>query len=343
MNIYSRSTFNSKSDFDQDFSNLPEKCRERDFRTGLLPAQVWNQFLNLNFPAPLEFWIVKDGDTVVGRVGANVSLLKKTSGAIGFFEVDTNHPQASAAAALLLSTAQKWLISLGVTEAIGPMNLNTWFAYRFRVKPKDPMSFQWEPVNPPEFPKYFESAGFSAIENYKTHGLQGIDAYIQKTKPTYDTALSKGFSFRPFDGNHLLDREVPHLYTISMIGFKNNFLFEPIDGTSFKQLYVPIANKLDVSFSFFALNPEGKEVGYLFAFVDQGYIVFKSSTVLPEARGLGLSNALMYLSAEKAKAAGVSKMITALVKSGNQSESYAKKAEVLWEHKYILYRKDLKP
>lgn len=138
-----------------------------------------------------------------------------------------------------------------------------------------------------------------------------------------------------------MEREVPALYEVSMAGFKDNFLFEPLPFEAFRSLYVPIAGKMDLSLSDLALSPEGKPLAFFFYYEDHGYVVYKSVAVSPEARGQGLSNAVAYFAAEAGLKRGLTKMITALVKSGAQSESYAKKFSLLWEHRYALFVRKL--
>jgi predicted GNAT family acetyltransferase len=82
-------------------------------------------------------------------------------------------------------------------------------------------------------------------------------------------------------------------------------------------------------------------VGFFFIFPDNGYMVMKSTAVKHEARGKGISNALTYLAGMRALEKGLTKILPSLVRAGIQSESYAKKAKLLWEHRYVLMRKTL--
>jgi ribosomal protein S18 acetylase RimI-like enzyme len=337
------------------FSALPRAARRDPFRVGLLPDVVWTSFMLQPTPFAREFWVAFDGNRAVARVGASISYSRPGEGAIGFFEADLTHPGAREASLELIHAAKAWLKTEGVAYAHGPLNFNTWFPYRFRAGQGEKASFErranehglwhadgerffaWEPVNPPEYLDIFADSGFVPLESYHTQGLDDLKGYVEKTLPSYEKARDAGFRFRPFDASRLLEQEVPLLYEISMSGFKNAFLFEPIAPEAFKQLYIPIADKkMDLSLSHFVVSPAGEEVGYFFAFPDQGYMVMKSASVRPEARGQGLSNALSYLAAARALEMGINRFITALVRTGNQSESYAKKAELLWEHRYIL-------
>jgi ribosomal protein S18 acetylase RimI-like enzyme len=136
-----------------------------------------------------------------------------------------------------------------------------------------------------------------------------------------------------------METEVPILYRISMQGFRDNYLFEPIPFEAFRQLYVPIAKKLDFSLSRFAIDPQGQEMGFFFCYMEGDSLVFKSVTIDPAYRGRGVSNALTHLSSTDALKRGATGYISALMRAGAQSESYLKKGGFLWQHKYALFEK----
>lgn len=323
------------------FARLPAETRREPHRTGLLPSEVWKGFVMMPTPFPKEFWVATDEDRVFGRIGASVSPMRPGEGAIGFFEIDLSHPRADEAARELLSAAEAWLRSKGAVKAHGPMNFNTWFPYRFREG--TPVErFSWEPENPPEFLACFERAGYRVLERYHSQGHEGLADFTEKLRGSFDKASAAGFTFRSFDSSRVMEQEVPILYDISMEGFRENFLFEPIPYQAVQALYVPIAGKLDLGLSVIASHPEHGNVGFFFAFQDRDYAVFKTIAMKYAARGKGVSNAMMYLSASRALERGLTKLITAMVKSGAQSESYGKKARLLWENRYVLLTKDLK-
>lgn len=327
--------------FTKEFSECPQLVRKDPFRLGLLPSAVWEGFLKMPLPVPTEFWVAQSRGVTLGRVGANISMSHPGIGYVGFFEVDPVIPEARAVATGLLEKACHWLKTKGAGRALGPLNFNTWFPYRLRTGPQGDLRFAWEPVNPPEYVNFMTSFGFSELERYHSVGNQDLDAVIEKTKSSHEQALAAGYKIRNLDSANLIAKEVPMLYEISMQGFKDNFLFEPIPLDAFKQLYVPIANKADISLARAVTDAKGRDVGFFLIFEDQDYMVMKTVAVKPEARGKGLSNALVYSAALAAKQKGLDRCISALVKSGAQSESYAKKSKFLWKHEYALFQKDL--
>ena len=88
--------------------------------------------------------------------GANI-------GAIGDFEADD-----AEATAILLEGAAGYLREQGCHIAVGPMNRNTWRAYRFMVESSGRGPFLLEPRNPAEVPGWWESAGFSVLSRYSS-------------------------------------------------------------------------------------------------------------------------------------------------------------------------------
>jgi GNAT superfamily N-acetyltransferase len=148
----------------------------------------------------------------------------------------------------------------------------------------------------------------------------------------------------PIDTEHLLDREIPKLHRLSMAGFADAHLFEPFPEPLFRQLYVPLADKNaqgQLRHSCFIEAPSGEVIGFSFNFVQGSRLILKTIAVLPEYRGKGLSNAAMFPGVELAVREGIHDWVTALVKTGAQSESYGRQYPSQWRHEYVLFSKTL--
>ena len=329
------------SGFVHKFSRVHLELRQDPYRVGLLPAELIQQVFEIPPQSAAEFWIALDdlGKTV-GRLSANFSPVYPGVGYIGFFEAaDLSTTKA------LLNSAWDWFRNKSNGSALkiyGPVNFNTWLPYRFRVgQEEDPTpSFSFEPVNPPEYPLWFQELGFRPVETYHSSASAGVDGIVESTKKSYEKALQNGFSFRQMAADGFLERAVPKIHEISQVVFQDNFLFEPIPYSFFHSLYVPIAKKADLSLSYFALDPQGKEVGFFFNFIESGSFVMKTAALLPESRGAGVSNAMLYLAAKDAQTRGVRQSIVALVRDGIQSESYTRKQVETWKHRYALFLKE---
>lgn len=344
MKLHARST-HPASEFDPVFRSIPEKVRKDPFRVGLLPEAMEGAFLKMPMPFPTEFWWVEDEGRPVGRAGVSLSpqiLDGRNFAAFGFFEVDVSSGAAPQTASRLIEAAAQWARERGAGPLVGPMNFNTWFPYRFRADTQSEIApFAWEPVNPPQYVEFFRQNGFEELARYHTRSVDGLDELVRRLSPSGERTRLAGYSLREFDRDRVLEREVPILHGLSMVGFRDNFLFEPIPLEIFRQLYVPlVSGKVDLSLCRFLLDPQGREAGFITAFMERdSSLVLKSMTVLPEHRGKGLSNALFHASIEAGLQRGARHCISALVREGIGSESLAKKSEIRWEHRYALYER----
>ncbi len=333
------------SDFVRVFSETQNLVRFDPFRVGLLPAPLQANYLSMPWPAPRECWVAVDSHgTPIGRIGAVMSPTYASNVHIGFFEVNTKLENASQVATQLITAALTWGKSKGATTAIGPINYNTWFSYRFRTDSSDDRQFAWEPTQPSEYVGYFQELNFKPCEEYSSEGLE-IGKFLETTEAGCQRAKSSGCTFRPFDPLQLLEREIPLVYSISMQIFKESFLFEPISLEAFQRLYVAGASRFDWSLSRFLLDQNGKEVAFHFCFEDvhQGerYVVAKTLGALPEARRFGAGTALLHHSFTEATKKDIPYFVAALVKNGNVSGNYAKKTIKHWHHDYALYQRSL--
>src|SRR5688572_14771754 len=77
---------------------------------------IWGRFLNLAPESQAEFWVAFDGESPIGRIGANLMHGYQEYGAIGFFEA-----KDATVASLLLKAAESWLKEKGVHYVVGPM------------------------------------------------------------------------------------------------------------------------------------------------------------------------------------------------------------------------------
>jgi hypothetical protein len=321
------------------FLEVSKKIRS-DFELSGYPSdQVWIQFLEAKVAFDREFAVCfDDSGTCQGRIGVALMPVYPEFGAIGFYEANDD----SAVANCLMDWAKGWLRERNVKTAIGPLNWNTWFNYRFRTD-QQPFHFSWEPLNPKHYPKQWQVLGFRHCESYHSVIAEGLESYVKKTQVFYEELVLQGYSFRTFhNGADFINRDLPSLFHISVDAFKDNFLYQPIDLEQFRDLYVPLVNKMDFSLCYFVSNDGGEDVGFFFGFLDPiKALVLKSVGILSKFRGRGLSNALSHLMAKGAHKNGINRYISALMRKGVQSESYSRKGSFVLEHTYELYQCEL--
>lgn len=310
---------------------------------GMLPAGICRRLLEAPSPPIRESWLCYSGARAVARVVANVSATRPDVGYFGLFEAALDDHFAEAAD-LLLSAARGWLREKGVGRVIGPVTYNTWFPYRFRLADGDERRFEWEPVNPPEYVRAVEEAGFELLERYASTAFGGLGDVADQLEFTYQEARAAGYTFLPITRGGIA-ASVRELHRLGHVAFADNLLFEPIPEALFADAYIGIADKGRPVLAWFVVDSGSEAVGFLYAFIDHWHgaggaetcLVLKSVGVVPAARGRGLSNALVHLAITEGLRRGVDYAVSALVRAGIHSESYARRGRFLWQHEYGLW------
>ncbi len=306
------------------------------------------RFVLAPVPFPRQFvFAYREGESKpAARICGSQSVEKDL--AIGFFsgEPDAFQP--------MNRHLEAWAMRQGASRLIGPMIYNTWFPYRARLFDEEQsrigaegfQGFSWEPNQNRGDERLWEDAGYQAIEKYSSRGYSDLQGFYQRLKPALDAALADGFTIHTFPSlmvdeasrSRLLD----DLFQLTMQSFKDAFLFQPIPREYFHQLYLAGFSELkDLSSSFLMRDREGRAAAFSFGFPDRGYMVFKTLAVGTDYRGKKLSNAVMAASAEVGVRQGLDKMIHALMRRGNLSEHFGGRSELLFEHSYGLFAKQL--
>ena len=303
----------------------------------------------VSYPFSFEraHFIDEENGQVLGRISANLSVKDPTRGYIGFFECDLSKPHAIERAKKLIHTAENWLKQRGVKTAYGPVNYFTLFSYRFELprdeNAKNTPEFSWEPTQPEAYVSFFTDEGYTVADEYFSKAYRLSNEVVEKSSHRFQAAEQAGFKTRPIDLKTDLKHELQALAKINEGSFQESFLSEPFDSKTYVTLGAPQFFEKITDFSFFLLNPQGKEVGYFFLFEDQGYLVWKTLAILPEYQKAGLAGFGMYHSFLKAQQKGLTQVITALIRRGAPSEVLLHRAQdlFLWEHRYAVFQKTL--
>lgn len=288
-----------------------------------------------------------EGGEPCGRIAASVSLRDRETGYLGFFECDPTRPGAEDRARSLIDSATGWLRQRGVRTVYGPVNYHTLFDYRFRLPDEPglevPPVFFWEPSQPRNYVDWFLQAGFNLAEEYHSRGYRHLDQILPKSQSRFDDALAKGFSVRPLDFAGNRDQDLLALTRINAGSFEQSFLAEPFDEQAYQALVAPRFAALLSEFSFFIQNPSGEEIGYFFLFPESEYLVWKTLAILPEYQGAGLAAFGIHHALTLAARSGITKVVSAMIRNGAQSEHLLKRAESfqIWEHRYGVFKKTL--
>lgn len=308
----------------------------------------------LQRPAELLL-VVKDG-RVVGRALVAASLSRPSASALGLFEVDGG-PKGAAAGDSLIDAATRWALANGRAELFAPIDLNTWFSYRFLLPPEGPGAevppFDWEPAQPAGYLDLFRRHGFDVAERYHTQGGwfasdgEGLSAVVRHTAPAHEAARAAGVSFERLTETARLATLLGELHPLCMEAFRDSPLFEPLPEELFRRLYASAAGTRDCSLTHVARDPSGAPVGFVFAFTDGDAIVVKTIAVSPALRGRHLSSALVHLVFARGAERGYRHFVSALVRRGNTSDFLANPSLLhgtrIWRHDYVLLRRDAAP
>ncbi len=243
-------------------------------------------------------------------------LAGETLGAVGHFAAAD---EASARA--VLDAAAAALREAGCTLAVGPMDGNTWRSYRLVTDFGAEPPFLLEPWNPPEWPRWFEAAGFAVLAGY--HSLLFADlARDPPPKP-----LPAGARLRPLDASRF-DDELKLIFRLSVEGFARNYLYTPLAEADFLSQYLPFRERIVPEVNLIA-EVAGEPAGFIFCYPDlleaqrlgaaPRTLVLKSLAVLPQMQGHGLGGLLVAHARAAGRALGYTRAIHALMLDENIS------------------------
>lgn len=230
----------------------------------------------------------------------------------------------------LLARAEARLRARGVTEAVGPLDGNTFFPYRACLGPSEEPVFLGEPVTHAET---FRAAGWREDARY-TSTLCPNGPQIENGRP-----LPEGWRVRNVRLDRL-DEELAHLYRVTLPAFAGAWRYAPIPFPAFAALYAPFRDRVDPRWVFLAEDPSGVVQGYLFAWPMGDRFVIKTIAVHPAAAGARLGAHLMMRVHALAEDLGVRQGIHALMWEGSVSQRITRHGGRVFR-RYALYRKRL--
>lgn len=185
-------------------------------------------------------------------------------GTLGFFECVPDFSVCQR----LLEAAVGWLQDRGISTIRGPINFDTWHSYRFVTSGFEARPpFLLEPYNPPYYPQFWERFGFQPSAHYVSNIHEDLPALAKSLRGHYEKAERSGFRFRKFD-TACFDVELKLFYDLSCEIFRDNWGYRPIAFDEFAALYRPSRRLLDPGLIWFAYDPHGSPVGFLFGLPD---------------------------------------------------------------------------
>jgi hypothetical protein len=334
----------------QFFVECAPELREAEFAPFAPSAQYTRLVLKLMPVAACELFLLLEEGRVRGR--AAVSALKATPGAAGIslFECGPG-VNRDANTGMLIDAACRWANDHGCPEIYAPVDLNSWFSYRFLLPPAPHATlgrlYAWEPVQPLEHVAAFVRRGFQEAERYHTligeFDESARAALSAMPTPAASRAQADGYVFEQLTEPAGLPALLREAHGVCMDAFAGTLLFAPIDAELFVGILLAGASTRDCTLTHWVRDGSGRMAGFALAFVDDGAAVVKSVAIAPEARGRHLSTALTQLVVKTALARGHTTFISALIRSGNTSEfllsPYIPRGTNVMKHEYVLLRR----
>jgi GNAT superfamily N-acetyltransferase len=219
------------------------------------------------------------------------------------------------------------LLGAGCSVAIGPMDGNTWRRYRFIVERGEEPPFFLEPDNDDAWPGHWRAAGFRTLTTYRS--ALAVNPVLDDAKIRGTTArlAGRGLAVRDFDMDRA-DEELRRIFALSLVGFRRNYLYTPIDEAEFLEQNRRLLGVLGPDLVVLA-EQHGETVGFLFALPDLNEkqrtgttktIILKTIAVSPQVTGAGLGTLLVDLVLQRAAALGFGRAIFALMQEDNRSQ-----------------------
>lgn len=256
----------------------------------------------------------------------------RKAAAIGGFSCDS-----AEAGAALLDQASRRLAAEGFAALLGPMDGDTWHAYRVVTETDGSKPFLLEPVSGP-----FDHAAFLAT------GFAPVSAYVS-TRAPLDAAIGDGppvtlpsVAVSAWDGANA-EALVGQLFELSSQSFAGNRFFKPIERAAFFALYAPVLPIIDPRFVLFARDPAGRLVGFLLGLPDRTDGARPTTMILKTyASGVrGVGHLLADSLHRRAREAGFTQVIHALMHVDNPSFERSRRHGASVFRRYALMGKHL--
>ncbi len=249
-------------------------------------------------------------------------------------------------AGALLDAACAELRAQGRTLAVGPMDGNTWRAYRFMTDDCAFPRFALEPWNPSEWPRWWEANGFAPFQTYQS----ALEARMESADPRLPGLEARlaaaGVTLRMLDLADF-EGELARIFEISESAFVGNVLYTPLPKDEFLAMYEKVRPYAKPPLVW--IGEQGsRPVGFVFCVPDLlqaqrgepvDTLIVKTLAKVPDKALAGLGKLLLARVQKEAKALGFTKAIHALMHDANRSATMGEDAKVI--RRYTLYSKAL--
>lgn len=253
------------------------------------------------------------------------------------------------AAHILLARARTRLRAVGCNRAIGPMDGSSWRRYRFVTEAGTEPAFFLEPQNPPDWPKQFTDAGFSALAHY----ISSLNSDLsQQHNPRLAKAEARlrslGVVLRSLRPGEV-ESYLPRIHQVCCVAFRTNYLYTDFPQSDFLRQYEQLIPVLSPELILVA-EQHSETVGFLFAVPDLrrkqslalDTFIIKTVAILPRYELGGLGTLLVGRAHQIGADMGFRRSIHALMHAGNASARNISDAYATPMRGYTLYAQELR-
>lgn len=307
----------------------------------LLPLK---QIEGINHQFLHQAYVILQDDKPIGRCclynNPKLNYQDKKTACIGNFECIDDKKVSDD----LIQYAFNHARELGFKCVVGPMNGSTWDTYRLAENYGSPVFFL-EPYYPSYYSDLLIYSGFQKIARYVSNCDNKKELVEERIASIEKQFLEQGVTFRNIDLENY-DAELDKLYDFCMRSFQSNFLFTPIEKTSFKEKYQKLKPYIKSEFVILAEDENKDLVGMLFS-LENYYdtkrkgIIVKTVARIPSSKYRGMGNVLATKFKKKALAEGYQYILHAFMIETNASKVLSKHFSGEPIREYFLYGKEL--
>ncbi len=171
----------------------------------------------------------------------------------------------------LFAQLEQWAKQQGAVALYGPIDFNTYGAYRLRLNDFEQSAFPGEPCNPDYYPQLLEALGFDITCRYQSRFHPDVKVLAQELQPRLQQVqnqLQDQFRLSLLTPDFWLEH-LDELYPLVDVIFRQNFAYTPITlqqfrdscGAAFAQKFCPRSSVL-------ATTHNGDVAGFFLCYPD---------------------------------------------------------------------------